>query len=69
MLLRRAAEARDPGAALILAATYDPIVLKELGVYGAAPDVAMAQSWYEKAKEFGSREAPRRLELLRTGSR
>ncbi len=69
LLLRRAAEARDPGAALILAATYDPIVLKELGVYGAAPDVAMAQSWYEKAKEFGSREAPRRLELLRTGSR
>lgn len=69
LLLRRAAEARDPAAALILAATYDPIVLKELGVYGAAPDVAMAQSWYEKAKEFGSREAPRRLELLRTGSR
>ncbi|HEY8267290.1 MAG TPA: hypothetical protein VIG34_01340 [Xanthobacteraceae bacterium] len=69
LLLRRAAEARDPRAALILAATYDPIVLKELGVYGAAPDAAMAQSWYEKAKEFGSREAPRRLELLRTGSR
>jgi hypothetical protein len=44
-------------------------VLKELGVYGAAPDVAMAQAWYEKAGEFGSREAPRRLELLRTGSR
>ncbi len=69
LLLRRAAEARDPRAALILAATYDPIVLKELGVYGSAPDVAMAQAWYEKAKEFGSREAPRRLELLRTGSR
>jgi hypothetical protein len=69
LLLRRAAEARDPRAALILAATYDPIVLKELGVYGSAPDVAMAQAWYEKAGEFGSREAPRRLELLRTGSR
>ena len=69
LLLRRAAEARDPRAALILAATYDPIVLKELGVYGAAPDVAMAQAWYEKAREFGSREAPRRLELLQTGSR
>lgn len=69
LLLRRAAEARDPRAALILAATYDPIVQKELGVYGSAPDVAMAQAWYEKAKEFGSREAPRRLELLRTGSR
>jgi hypothetical protein len=69
LLLRRAAEAGDPRAALILAATYDPNVLKELGVYGSAPDVAMAQAWYEKAKEFGSREAPRRLELLQTGSR
>ena len=69
LLLRRAAEAGDPRAALILAATYDPNVQKELGVYGGAPDVAMAQAWYEKAKEFGSREAPRRLELLQTGSR
>jgi len=24
----------------------------------------MARSWYEKAKAFGSAEAPRRLELL-----
>ena len=69
LLLRRAAETGDARAALILAATYDPNVLKELGVYGATPDVAMAQTWYEKAREFGSREAPRRLELLQTGSR
>ena len=69
LLLRRAAETGDARAALILAATYDPNVLRELGVYGATPDVAMAQTWYEKAREFGSREAPRRLELLQTGSR
>jgi TPR repeat protein len=64
LLLRRAAEARDARAAFALAATYDPSVLKRLGVYGSAPDVAIARDWYEKAKQYGSREAPQRLELL-----
>lgn len=64
VLLQRAAEARNARAALMLAATYDPVVLEQLGVYGIAPDVALARTWYEKAKEFGSQEAPRRLELL-----
>lgn len=64
LLLRRAAEARDARAALALAASYDPIVLKRLGVYGSQPDLATARDWYEKAKQYGSREAPQRLELL-----
>ena len=64
LLLRRAAEARDARAAFALAATYDPSVLKRLGVYGSTPDVALARDWYEKAKQYGSREAPQRLELL-----
>jgi hypothetical protein len=64
LLLRRAAEAHDARAALALAASYDPIELKRLGVYGSTPDVVAARDWYEKAKQFGSREAPRRLELL-----
>jgi TPR repeat protein len=64
LLLRRAAEAQDARAALALAASYDPIELKRLGVYGSTPDVVAARDWYEKAKQFGSREAPRRLELL-----
>jgi hypothetical protein len=64
VLLQRAAEARNARAALMLAATYDPVVLEQLGVYGIAPDVGLARAWYEKAKEFGSQEAPRRLELL-----
>src|SRR6266498_4124407 len=30
----------------------------------AAPNIAMARSWYEKARQFGSADAPRRLEML-----
>jgi hypothetical protein len=64
VVLLRAAEARDPKAALALAATFDPIMLKKLGVYGVAGDISSAWRWYERAKEFGSEEAPRRLEML-----
>jgi hypothetical protein len=64
VLLLRAAEARDPKAALALAATFDPIILERVRAYGAVPDVSSARRWYEKAKEFGSEEAPRRLEML-----
>jgi hypothetical protein len=64
LLLRRAADARDARAALALGAIYDPIVLKKLGVLGVAADTATARIWYEKAKEFGSAEAPQRLDLL-----
>lgn len=69
LLLQRAAEARDPVGALALATTYDPNVLAELGVRGVAGDPAKARSWYEKAREYGSREAPRRLELLASQGR
>jgi TPR repeat protein len=69
LLLRRAAEAHDPVGALALATTYDPNVLAELGVRGVGGDPDMARSWYEKAKEYGSREAPRRLELLASQGR
>ena len=51
-------------AGLILAATYDPGALEKVAIYGVVADITMARSWYEKAKEFGSAEAPRRLELL-----
>jgi hypothetical protein len=64
VVLLRAAEARDPKAALALAATFDPIMLKKRGVYGVAGDISSAWRWYERAKEFGSEEAPRRLEML-----
>jgi len=64
LVLRRAANAGDARAAMTLAGTYDPLILEKLGVHGFVPDVAMARVWYEKAKKFGSAEAPQRLELL-----
>jgi hypothetical protein len=64
LVLQRAAEGGDPRAALTLAGTYDPIVLEKLGIQGFASDIATARIWYERAKEFGSAEALRRLEML-----
>lgn len=64
LVLRRPAEAGNGRAAAMLAGTYDPAVLARLGVRGVVPDLQMAQAWYEKAQQFGSPEASRRLETL-----
>jgi hypothetical protein len=64
LVLQRAADAGDAGAAMALAGTYDPANLAKLGVHGIVPDLAMARSWYEKARTFGSAEARQRLEML-----
>jgi hypothetical protein len=67
LVLRRAAEAGDGRAAMTLGGTYDPAVLEKLGVHGVVPDLAMARSWYEKAKRFGAQDAITQLELLANG--
>ena len=41
-----------------------PAVLKQLHVVGFKPDVAQARAWYEKAADYGSAEASRRLAAL-----
>jgi hypothetical protein len=64
LVYRRAAESGNAAAALALGATFDPVVLARIGVRGMGADVEKARSWYEKAKEFGSPDAPRRLEML-----
>lgn len=64
VVLERAAAAGDASAALALAATYDPVVLTRFKVKGLTPDIVKAGFWYEKARELGSPEAPRRLEAL-----
>jgi hypothetical protein len=69
LLLQRAAEAGDPVAAMAIASTFDPVVLQDLGVRGFVADVGKARYWYEKAREFGSKEAPRRLESLASQGR
>jgi hypothetical protein len=64
LVLERAAQARDPRAALALGSTYDPNVLGRLGVVGVQPEPEKARTWYEKAAEFGSGEANQRLTAL-----
>lgn len=64
LVLRRPAEAGNGRAAALLAGTYDAVVLAKLGVHGVVPDMALARTWYEKAKQLGSPEASRRLETL-----
>jgi hypothetical protein len=64
LVYRRAAESGSAAAALALGATFDPMVLAKIGVKGMGADIEKARGWYEKAKEFGSPEAPRRLEML-----
>jgi hypothetical protein len=64
-MFQSAAEAGEAAAAFALAETYDPLVLEKLGVRGGiTPDVALAQRWYEKAKELGSSAAPERIARL-----
>ena len=64
LVLRRAAERNDPQAALALGGTYDPAVLKRLGIINFHSDPAQAREWYRKAAELGSPDASIRLEQL-----
>jgi hypothetical protein len=66
LVLRRAADAGAAPAALMLAGTYDPMILQKLRVHGFSPDVGQARFWYEKANQLGSKEAPGRLKMLAT---
>jgi hypothetical protein len=64
ILLRRAAESGSADAALMLAKTFDPIYLNELGAMGIQPDIAQARHWYQQAVELGSDAAAQRLANL-----
>jgi hypothetical protein len=65
LMYQRLAEDGEATAAFALAETYDPLVLGKLNMsMGITPDVPLAQSWYEKAKELGSASAPERLQRL-----
>jgi hypothetical protein len=61
LLLERAADAQEPTAALMLARTYDPDVLRTENVRNILPDPAMARIWYQRAAQLGSADAQRRL--------
>jgi hypothetical protein len=64
LFFRRAANAGDAAAALAMGATYDPDVLSKRFIRGIGADLNEAREWYEKARELGSPEGPRRLETL-----
>ena len=61
LLLERAADGQDAGAALILAQTYDPAVLGTSDVRNITPEPDKARSWYQRASQLGSADAQRRL--------
>jgi TPR repeat protein len=61
LLLERAADAQEAGAALLLAQTYDPAVLGTPDARSITPDPAMARAWYQKAAQLGSPAAQQRL--------
>jgi hypothetical protein len=67
LMFSRAATAGDARSALALGASYDPDVLRKLGVLGVAANPELAREWYAKASGFGSREAAQRIETMAQG--
>ena len=64
LLLERAADAQEAGAALLLAQTWDPAVLGTPDARSITPDPAKARDWYRKAAQFGSEDAKLRLNQM-----
>ena len=64
LLLERAADAQEAEAALMLAGTYDPLVLGSQDLRSVTPDPEAARVWYQKAAQLGSADAKRRLGQL-----
>jgi len=64
LLLERVAETHNARAAFELGATYDPLVIRQRGIVSAAADTALAQTWYQRAREWGSEDAAKQLEAL-----
>jgi TPR repeat protein len=64
-MFERVAEAGEGAGAFALAETYDPIVLAALRLPGKiTPDLALARTWYERARDLGSPEARDRISRL-----
>jgi hypothetical protein len=50
LFFQRAADAGSAEGARALGETYDPVEFQKLGVRGMAPDPALAQEWYDRAR-------------------
>jgi hypothetical protein len=64
LLLERAAETNDASAALMLAQTYDPLVVGRQDTRNINTDPELARTWYQRAAQLGSADAQRRLSQL-----
>jgi hypothetical protein len=64
LMLQSVADAGNAEAALLLGATYDPLMPADPGVRGLKPDREAARAWYRRAQEYGSSEASARIERL-----
>lgn len=65
VMFQRAAEAGEAAGAFALAETYDPLALGELRLRERiTPDIALARTWYERARDLGSLEARDRISRL-----
>jgi hypothetical protein len=64
-MFRPVAEAGEGAGAFALAETYDPIELEGLRLTERiAPDLMLAHSWYERARDLGSLDARDRISRL-----
>jgi hypothetical protein len=64
LILQWIAETHNGHAAYELGMTYDPAFIKQLGADSIIPDTTHARAWYERARDWGSSEASRRLKSL-----
>lgn len=65
VMFQRVAEAGEAAGAFALAETYDPLVLGGLRLRERiVPDLALARTWYERARDLGSLEARDRISRL-----
>ena len=62
LILQRLAQGKDARAAYLLAKTYDPAVMRELGIIGIKPEPEKAKAWYEQAQSWGLPETERQLQ-------
>jgi hypothetical protein len=64
LFYERAADAGDAQAALDLGNSFNPALLKRLGVLGMQGDVAAAARWYRRARILGDPDARQALQTL-----
>ena len=65
----RAAEAGSGPAALLLGATFDPVMFGHVGAPDRITDPAQALAWYRRARDLGMVEAEQRIKRFETPSR